>query len=157
MKTRILTIAMVLMIGMMFSNSANAGRRTSGIASSLENAIDPAKSIESWMVFDLNWKPSEITEIFSVKEESLDIEEWMIEPAMWVRFKDATESSLGIETWMTNELFWGKNYPATDLNIQIAEWMVNPENWTRVQQSPSICESVLKVEPWMVNENIWKS
>lgn len=106
MKTRILTIAMVLIIGMMFSNPANAGRKISLTALSLEKAIDPSMAIESWMVSDLLWTPAEMIAMFTTKEEPLILDDWMVIPAMWDKIEAVTDRELNICPWMTDPVFW---------------------------------------------------
>ncbi len=158
MKTRILTIAMGLIIGMMFSNPVEAGKRNSNIASCLENAIDPSKTIESWMVSDLVWTPSEMIRMFTVKEKALQIEDWMFNPSVWIKIENAEDKESGIEGWMTNNLYWERPETAVDNTIQIASWMTDVNYWLKQPQiSDPICERVLKVENWMVDANIWKS
>mgnify|MGYP004704537191 CR=1 FL=1 len=146
MKTRILTIAMVLMVGIILSNPASAGRKISITASSLEKAIDPSMTIESWMVSDLLWTPSEMLEMFTVKEESLVLDNWMVIPAMWDKIEAVTDRELNICPWMINTFVWDMDKVDAESNLHISGWMTDPIFWVnQCNVADVICKKSLKL------------
>lgn len=158
MKTRILTIAMVLLAGIMFSNTASAGKKAARIASSLENVADPASKIESWMLSDLMWQPGALLEMVTVCEESLHLENWMVNTAFWDRIENAEEGGLVLQSWMTSTLVWEKPVPVAEVRVAVESWMSDEAYWTKRNPVASTeKDKALELEGWMVNTQIWKS
>jgi hypothetical protein len=158
MKTRILTIAMVLLTGIMFSNSASAGKKAVKFASSLENIAEPSSKIESWMLSDLMWQPVAMLEMVTVCEESLHLEDWMVNNALWDRIEKAEEAVLELQPWMTSSLVWEKSEPMADDRMNVESWMSDKHYWTKRNPVANVeKDKALGLEDWMVNTQIWKS
>ena len=157
MKTRIFSTAALMVLAMLLiSNAAFAGRKSSRLASSLENVADPSVRIESWMVSDLLWEPEVMIEMVSLKENALHLESWMLNPCMWEQSGRATEGSLVLEHWMTSPLIWEKPARLTESQLLLEPWMTEAEFWNKPLQMADT-DRKLSLENWMLNENIWKS
>lgn len=130
MKTRIFTTALVLLMTMnLISNRAKADDWSSKIASSLENAVDPALEIESWMHNDFVWHP--FNEYVSATDPVLNVENWMVTPMMWTKNEMAAEDNLTLEGWMTDPENWKKPVPTADAKLMLEYWMLDSNYWLK--------------------------
>ena len=75
----------------------------------------------------------------NIKEESLELENWMLDEAFWnipettFQITQSPEESLELESWMTNEDRWELNSInlETEQELDIEFWMINDFVWNR--------------------------
>ncbi|MCD6355304.1 MAG: hypothetical protein J7L95_07130 [Prolixibacteraceae bacterium] len=77
----------------------------------------------------------------NIKEESLELEDWMLDEAFWnisettLRATQSSEKSLELESWMTDEKRWEFNNinfeteKEQELNLEF--WMINGFGWDK--------------------------
>lgn len=146
MKTRILTITILLVAGMLFSQTAFASKKATRFASSLENISDPLMNIESWMISDLLWQPTELLEMVTVKEESLCLESWMTQPEYWDLHEIIMDTPLTLQAWMTSSLFWENCKSIAENHLELESWMTNDFCWYKRAAVAEVEAEVLELE-----------
>ncbi|MGQ1786826.1 hypothetical protein [Saccharicrinis sp. GN24d3] len=111
-----------------------------------------------------------------VMEETLPVEQWMLNPSSWRESpsfsllaawsEDMMEEPLLMEEWMTDLLGWEAKtiWPASVLSVEsepelaIEPWMLNDEGWdeyTGVEVTSFENEDGIKLESWMMNTTEW--
>lgn len=126
MKTGILSLALVLLIGI-----SNAEGKSGKIVSSLENAADPFLEVEYWMTDGFFWNAG------NANEGTMMIEEWMVDEHIWKTdiFEGAKdfEGKMSLESWMTDDRTWTRNQENTvfemDQRLEVEPWMISDESW----------------------------
>ena len=158
MKTRILSIMMMAMTTIiMSSTSANAIERVLRSASSLENAKDPAMTIENWMTSEVLWNNSLGSNFEMAAENGLDMEAWMTNTIVWDMSMVAKDDAMTLETWMTTPMMWDMMGNEMETGLSLEAWMVNSMVWGNGGAVlETAAENPLVLSDWMLNEENWK-
>lgn len=136
MKTRIKLAAVVVVFTLTFMNENASADGNETISSGTESIVEQSLEVEDWMIDEYKWN---VTGHFF---------ENLIEP----------EEALSIEDWMTERF----NFDVTnfmDRPLEIEEWMINSQLWdlNKITTSEVEIEKALEVEPWMVNTEKWRT
>ncbi|MFZ5429931.1 MAG: hypothetical protein ACOZDD_06845 [Bacteroidota bacterium] len=133
MKAGIFSTVMAVILTLAVSaGNAEAKGKEFRIASCLENALEPSIKLESWMMNDLIWNRTASYEITEERDEFLNLEEWMIHPALW-EINPVEEATLSMEHWMLDGSNWVKavdySEPAPEKELVMESWMTDESNW----------------------------
>ena len=139
------------------STSANAIEKLSRNASSLENATDPAMTIENWMTSEVLWNNTLGTNFGMATENSLAMEAWMTNTIVWDMPVVAMDDVMTIETWMTTPMMWDRMDVEMETGLSLEGWMINSLVWgngSSVLETET--ENPLVLSDWMLDEENWK-
>lgn len=161
MKARVfLSTLMLLTASTLLSGAATAKGREARITVSMENATEAGLTIENWMINECYWKCMEYNCFARDYDETLALEPWMTNAALWEReaYTAETESSLELEPWMTDlearnaDLFIPLDQEAP---LVLESWMSGVETWEALPYTLKATEEPMTLEPWMTSEKCW--
>ena len=164
MKTRVISIAMgILLTAATVTVSAHSSIRNS-IASGHENFTEQALALENWMVNDCYWNCLHSNCLGRDYDQALTLDAWMTELNNWdfaVYLPQESEESLQVESWMTDETLWSGHQPAVspenDKKLHLESWMTDPSMWKMAVIVPSGVEDRISLDSWMTDDHVWSN
>lgn len=110
MKTRINQIAGIVLFAVIFLAGNVKAEGTERTASSHE-IIEETLVIENWMINESYWETETTFIIENTSDETLEVENWMTSENNW-----ETAEAISVEQ-------------ETETNLEVENWMINENNW----------------------------